>query len=126
MSGVLVDTSVWVDHFKKPRPALVHLLTSEQVLVHHYVWGEIACGTPPNRAQTLADLRDLRTPAQPGLNEVLSFVENARLFGLGCGLIDLSLLLSALLTPGSQLWTLDRSLNALALRFGVAHTAPVH
>lgn len=121
MSGVLVDTSVWVDHFRQNNSALIGLLTLDLVMVHPLVIGEIACGTPPNRVQTLADLHGLQPVQQASLQEVMQFIEREHLFGLGCGLIDLLLLASTLLTPNAKLWTLDKRLRQLAERFGVAY-----
>jgi predicted nucleic acid-binding protein len=119
--SVLVDTSVWVAHFRQPQPALMHLLAADAVLSHPMVIAELACGTPPApRERTLGDLGLLRQTQQPSLREVVDFVERERLYGLGCGLIDLVLLASTLITPGARLWTLDRRLGGLAERFGVA------
>lgn len=84
------------------------------------VCGEIARGTPPRRAEVLADLALLATLRLTTLDEVIEFIERERLHGLGCGLVDLTLLASVLLTPGVTLWTLDRRLLGLAERFGVA------
>ena len=127
MTGrVLVDTSVWVDHFRQRNAPLVALLAQDVVLMHPLVLGELACGTPPSRAQTLADLQRLQATQQATVREVIVLVERERLFGLGCGLVDLSLLASALMTPGATLWTLDRRLAAMAERFGIAHRAAVH
>jgi predicted nucleic acid-binding protein len=126
MTQVLVDTSVWVVHFRERSQSLVALLEWDAVVTHPMVVGELACGTPPSRAQTLADLQRLRSTQQASVREVITFVERERLFGLGCGLVDLSLLASTLMTPGTQLWTLDRRLAALAERFGVAHGPKVH
>lgn len=127
MTGrVLVDTSVWVDHFRQRNAPLVALLAQDVVLMHPLVLGEVACGTPPSRAQTLADLQRLQATQQATVREVIALVERERLFGLGCGLVDLSLLASALMTPGATLWTLDRRLAALAERFGLAHRAALH
>ncbi|HSV51140.1 MAG TPA: PIN domain-containing protein [Burkholderiaceae bacterium] len=117
---VLVDTSVWVVHFRERSEPLVALLELDAVMIHPMVLGELACGTPPSRIQTLADLQRLQSTKQASVREVISFVERERLFGLGCGLVDLSLLASTLMTPGIKLWTLDRRLAALAERFGVA------
>ena len=47
MTTVLVDTSVWVDHFRLGNAALERLLIQDAVLCHPWVLGEIACGTPP-------------------------------------------------------------------------------
>jgi hypothetical protein len=126
MSAVLVDTSVWVDHFRGGSPALARLLELDQVLTHPWVLGEIACGTPPQRAQTLADLAALQPAGIATLTELVDFIDRERLYGLGCGLVDLGLLTSTLMTPAAALWTLDRRLGALADRFGVAFQAIAH
>ncbi len=123
---VLVDTSVWVDHFRQGSLPLVGLLERDAVMMHPMVLGELACGTPPSRTQTLADLQRLQPAQQASIREVMAFVEHGQLFGLGCGLVDLSLLASTLMTPGASLWTLDKRLATLAERFGVAHRPAVH
>ncbi|MEW5888501.1 MAG: PIN domain-containing protein [Pseudomonadota bacterium] len=126
MRGVLVDTSVWVDHFRRRNDALVDLLEMDLVMTHPLVLGEIACGAPPRRHQTLADLDSLQQTQHASVREVMAFVERERLFGQGCGLVDMLLLASTLMTPGVELWTLDKRLNALAQRFGVMHWPTFH
>jgi predicted nucleic acid-binding protein len=126
MKAVLVDTSVWVDHFRLGNDALVELLELDLVMAHPLIVGEIACGTPPIRIQTLSDLNGLQQTQQVSVREVLEFIERERLFGLGCGLVDLMLLASALMTPGVELWTLDQRLSALAERFGVLYRPIIH
>jgi hypothetical protein len=56
----------------------------------------------------------------------MAFIERERLFGLGCGLVDMLLLTSTLMMPGAELWTLDKRLCALAERFGVMHRLDLH
>jgi hypothetical protein len=63
---------------------------------------------------------------QANLDEVRELIEREQLFGLGCGLVDLTLLTSALLTPGSQLWTQDKRLLQLAQRFSIAYQPGRH
>lgn len=126
MTCVLVDTSVWVAHFRERSTPLVELLQRDAVMVHPMVVGELACGTPPSRAQTLADLQRLQSAQQASLREVITLVERERLFGLGCGLVDLTLLASTLITPGASLWTLDKRLASLAERFAIAYRPAVH
>lgn len=127
MSGVLIDTSVWVDHFRHRNDALAALLNQDLALIHPMVIGEIACGTPPApRAQTLGDLGLLPMSQQAGLQETIAFIEREALYGTGCGLVDLVLLASTLMTPGTKLWSLDLPLVTLAQRFGVAHSMAVH
>ncbi len=126
MRTVLVDTSVWVDHFRRPNQALVDLLQQDAVLIHPWVLGELACGSPPSRAQTLADLAALRPARVATVDEVMALVERERLYGQGCGLVDLGLLASTLLTEGARLWTLDRRLATMAGRLGAAHDMAAH
>jgi predicted nucleic acid-binding protein len=126
MKGVLVDTSVWVAHFRQRNDVLANLLDLDLVMVHPLILGEIACGTPPNRLQTLGDLGSLQQVQQASVREVIDFIERERLFGLGCGLIDLQLLASTLLTQGVELWSMDKRLCTLAERFGVMHQPITH
>lgn len=125
--SVLVDTSVWVEHFRKRNEALVELLTHDLTVIHPMVVVELACGTPPApRSKSLGDLKLLQQVNQASLNEVLEFIERENLYGLGCGLVDMALLASTLITPGAKLWTLDKRLASLAERFGVAHQVNFH
>ncbi|SDM34631.1 hypothetical protein SAMN05192555_11228 [Franzmannia pantelleriensis] len=98
--SILVDTSVWVNHFRHRNAALVELLEGDQVMCHPMVVAELACGTPPApRAQTLNAIELLRPCQQASLLEVREFIEHNRLYGLGCGLVDMALLASTLITP---------------------------
>lgn len=122
--SVLVDTSVWVDHFRHGNDALAALLSLDQALTHPMVVLELACGAPPApRQRTLRDIGLLQASSQATPSEVMAFIEQEKLYGLGCGLVDLSLLASTLITPATRLWTLDRRLHDLAVRFDVAHTS---
>lgn len=125
--NVLVDTSVWVDHFRRGNAALVALLQADLALTHPMVLLELACGTPPQpRQRTLGDIAQLQSSQQASQREVLELIEREQLYGQGCGLVDMVLLASTLITPAAQLWTLDQRLAALAARFGVAHTPVIH
>ena len=120
---VLVDTSVWIEHFRQGLPALVDLLGQDAVLMHPYVLAELACGTPPKpRARTLADLGRLMPAPVATQAELLAFVERNVLYGKGCGMVDIALLASARLAPAAHLWTLDKRLQSLAERLGIAWT----
>ncbi len=120
--NVVVDTSVWVDHFKNRNDHLVALLKMDFALTHPMVVVELACGTPPEpRKQTLNDVDLLLHCNHATLDEVKEFIESEKLYGLGCGLVDIVLLASTLITPSASLWTLDKRLAALADRFNVAY-----
>lgn len=124
---VLVDTSVWVDHFRRPNAVLAELMVQDQVLTHPLVVGELACGTPPEpRLRTLGDMALLLPANQAAPAEVRDFIEREALFGLGCGLIDLTLLASTLITQSAQLWTLDKRLASLSARYGICFVPPMH
>jgi predicted nucleic acid-binding protein len=127
MKGVLIDTSVWVDHFRQHNNVLVDLLDLDLALTHPMVLVELACGTPPApRVQTLNDIGLLQQAQQASLREVMDFIEREKLYGLGCGLVDMVLLASTLITPSAELWTLDKRLAALSERFGVMHKPTLH
>jgi predicted nucleic acid-binding protein len=120
MSLVLVDTSVWVGHFRRANPVLSSLLENDRVCCHPLVVLELACGTPPApRERTLSELKMLRQSKVATTEEVLSLVEAEKLYDSGCGAIDVALLASALMTPNARLWTADRNLEALARRLRV-------
>jgi predicted nucleic acid-binding protein len=125
--SVLIDTSVWIDHFRNGNAMLVELIGLDLGLMHPMVIGEIACGTPPApRNQTLASMGLLQPCNQASWGEVMEFIEREKLYGLGCGLVDMSLLASTLITPGAELWTFDRRLENLAGRFGAAYRTTRH
>lgn len=127
MNEVLVDTSVWVDHFRRGNESLVDLLSLDMAMTHPMVVTELACGTPPApQARTLADIATLPHARQASLTEVRELLERERLFGLGCGLVDLTLLASTMLTTGARLWTLDQRLRLLAERFQIAYLPTTH
>lgn len=127
MSGVLVDSSVWVRHFRRPLAELSALLMADQVLCHPLVVLELACGTPPSpRQATLRDLKRLRQATVATVEETLAMVENEALFDRGCGAVDMALLAAVRLTPGALLWTQDKALQALAQGLGIAHLPMAH
>jgi predicted nucleic acid-binding protein len=110
---ILVDTSVWVEHFRRGNQRLGALLHDEKVLTHAFVIGELACGTIGNRQEILRLLLALPEARTAEHHEVLGLVERERLYGRGIGWIDAHLLASALLS-GSTLWTLDARLSKVA------------
>ena len=111
---ILVDSSVWIDHFRRANARLSSLVRDHQVLAHRFVIGELACGTlPGRRAEVLAHLSRLPDAPIAAHNEVLALVERRGLAGSGIGWVDAHLLASALLAS-APLWTLDRTLQRVA------------
>jgi predicted nucleic acid-binding protein len=115
---VLVDTSVWVAHFRSGEGGLAEMLTRGAVLIHPFVLGELACGNLKHRNEILTNLSELPSAVSASHTEVFQLVEARKLWGRGIGWIDAHLLASALLS-GSTLWTRDEHLADTAERAGV-------
>ena len=111
---ILVDTSVWIDHFRSGDPVLTGLLNAGRVLTHPFVIGELALGNLRQRDAILGALRDLPQAVVAGVDDILPFIAQQALFGSGIGYIDVHLLAAARLTPGATIWTGDRRLRAVA------------
>jgi predicted nucleic acid-binding protein len=115
---ILVDTSVWVDHLRNGNDQLKGWLNNNEVIVHPFVIGELACGSIQNRSEVLRLLSELPEATVANHDEVLAFVENNRLFASGIGWIDAHLIASALLS-NSKLMTLDKPLSKIASVLGL-------
>lgn len=127
MTMVLVDTSVWVSHFRKDNLSLRSLLINDQILCHPLVLLELACGSPPApRLKTLSQLKGLRQATLATTEEAIDFVEKNKFYELGCGAVDISLLASTLLSKNAVLWTFDKNLEALATQLDVAFKENLH
>ena len=124
--NVLVDTSVWVGHFKQKNQHLVALLEDGVVVCHPYVVAEIACGTPFNRRAIISLLAELESAPVATQTELLAMVESQRLYGRGCGLVDMSLLASALLSNRALLWTMDKRFEQVASELNMAYRPTLH
>ncbi|MEL6813950.1 MAG: type II toxin-antitoxin system VapC family toxin [Cyanobacteria bacterium J06598_3] len=118
---ILVDTSVWIDHFYAGEPALTKLLKREDVLIHPFIIGELACGNIQNRQEIMSLLKNLPTSSTASDQEALLLIENHALMGRGIGYIDIHLLVSVLLTEGAKLWTRDKRLVAIATQMNFAY-----
>ena len=114
---ILVDTSVWVAHFRRREARLVELLEKQRVLVHPWVLGELALGHLPDRSVILHLLSKEPGPVLASDDEVLCLVES-RLQGSGIGWVDAHLAASARLS-GALLWTRDRRLAKVARRLEI-------
>lgn len=85
--NVLVDTSVWVRHFKTQGTHLQYLLLADAVMTHPMIVLELTCGTPPQpRLKTLHDIALLNFVVSATFEEMVEWIEREKLYGLGCGL----------------------------------------
>ncbi len=117
---VLVDTSIWIDHFRNINDQLVTLLNDGKVYCHPFIIGELACGNIKNRNEILTDLQELPQAVLLEHDEILFFIKQKKLMGQGLGYIDMALLASALVT-GVPLWTYDKKLRGAASKLGVGY-----
>lgn len=116
---MLVDTSVWIDHFRRSEPALVAALDRGDVQCHDFVIGELACGTLPRREEVLTLVQTLpRIPAVVH-DEAMTLIAERRLWGTGLGWVDVSLLAAALIAD-VRLWTRDRRLRDVVRELNLA------
>lgn len=107
---ILVDTSVWIDHFRREDLHLIGILERSDVMMHPWVIGELALGSMRNREETLRLLAALPKAPVASDGGVLQFVSDEKLHGSGIGLVDAQLLASTRSVPGTLLWTRDRRL----------------
>lgn len=110
---ILADTSAWIQHFRESSPVLADLLERDEVAIHPFVIGELACGNLKNRKETLRALDALRHLAVANHFETLEFIERYKLNGKGIGWIDAHLLASCALSE-ALLWTRDARLRRIA------------
>lgn len=116
---ILVDTSVWINHLRHVDSALVNLLNTGRVLAHPFVIGELALGNLRQRDVILDTLNNMPRAKIATDEEVLAFINQSKLYGLGVGYIDAHLLTSVRLTPNTLLWTHDKCLSVAANQFGL-------
>ena len=115
MNHCLVDTSVWITHFRHPAKELIEHLEHRLVLTHSAVIGELACGSIPKRKIFLQDLLLLPRCQEASFEEVLQLIDQHHLFGIGLSWVDMQLLASALLS-NAILLTHDKKLKDSFLR----------
>ena len=116
---ILADTAVWIAHFRSGVPEMVRLLGQNQIAMHPLIVAELALGSLRDRLRTLGMLERLTQVRVAQLGEVRRMIETHALYSRGIGLTDAHLLASVLITPGTQLWTLDKRFIGVARDLGV-------
>lgn len=90
------------------------LLTADEVVIHPFIIGEIACGNLTNRGEILSMLHELPVLSVTDDSLVLYFIDQNKLAGSGMSYIDAHLLASAVLEPPTRVLTLDKPFRAAA------------
>ena len=108
---VLVDSSVWVSFLQSGgEEKLVQLLDLNEVRMHEMVFGEVAMGSIEQRKNALVLLPLLPLMAVASHSEVMKLVDQHQLYGRGVSYVDVHLLTSVVLLPGTLIWTRDKPL----------------
>ena len=124
---ILVDTSVWVDFWRRraSTDALAGLIEDQLVLCHDLVIAELAVGNlwpPLVRDEILTGLARLPKAPPAHLEEILTLIKEERLERRGLGAVDVHLLASARMAR-ALLWTADKALAAVADDLGLGYRA---
>jgi predicted nucleic acid-binding protein len=117
---ILVDTAVWIDHFRKGNARLEELLIEGHVACHPFIIGELACGNLKKRSEIILLLHALPTVSTISNDEALYFIEEKHLMGLGIGIVDVHLLASAIIS-NTPLWTSDSRLREVATKLDILY-----
>lgn len=117
--GLLIDTSVWSDHFAGRDASVAPRLLSEPVVIHEFILGELLLGVLPRGHRAAGDLANVPRVETLPHEEVVRFVRLHRLEGSGVGWVHAHLLASARVFDAA-VWTKDQSLAAAAKKVGVA------
>lgn len=114
----LVDTSVWVNHFRSGHKELVQLLEDGLAGTHPFVIGELAAGCLKDRSETVYSFQALPQLPIASEVEVHHLLENRRLWGLGLGWVDLHLLAASAISHWHVL-TADRVMREAATKLKI-------
>jgi predicted nucleic acid-binding protein len=117
---ILVDTSIWIDHFRYGDAELQKIINDDRRLCHPFVVGELALGSLRERDAVLAFLAAQREAMIATHTEVMTVIDRHSIFSMGIGYTDAHLLTSTLLDQRSSLWTRDKRLAAAAKKVGAA------
>ena len=115
---ILVDTSVWIEFFKKREPLFSRLreeIEAGRILAHSLVFAELLQGCRNNSEAELVlnyweTLRDSESTSGIVAGGLLSF--QLKLIAKGIGLVD-AVLVSETRRRKTQLWTLDKGISRI-------------
>jgi hypothetical protein len=117
---IIVDTSIWIDHFRNKNAVLNGLLLEEAVATHPFILGELACGSLGNRQEIFELLQALPCIQEVSNSEYMTFLDHHRLWGQGLGFVDIHLLAAAAVSSNFLL-TQDKALLTAARKLHLAY-----
>jgi predicted nucleic acid-binding protein len=125
VAPILIDTNIWIEHFKSENKEVSALLEAERVVMHPFIVAELALGGLRDRKVTLASLDLLPELPFAELHEVRQLIEVRKLYTEGIGLVDAHLIASLIIaqTP-AEIWTDDSGLMRVAKKLRLLATPP--
>ena len=123
---ILVDTSIWIDHFRHGDTELQKIIEDDRFLCHPAIIGELALGSLRNRNDVINFLTAQREILVATHDEVMVMIDRHSIFSMGIGYTDAHLLPSTLLDQRAALWTRDKRLASAAQKAGAALYSPVN
>lgn len=122
---ILIDTNIWIEHFKLENREVSALLEAERVVMHPFIVAELALGGLRDRTVTLASLDLLPELPVAELHEVRQLIEVRKLYTEGIGLVDAHLLASLVISQTPvEIWTDDGGLMRVAEELGFLAAPP--
>lgn len=116
---ILIDTNIWIGHFRVENKDVSTLLDSGRVVMHPFIVAELALGGLRDRMTTLASLEQLPKLPVAEPYEVRQLIEIRKLYKEGIGLVDAHLIASLILAQSpTGLWTDDDGLARVAEKLG--------
>jgi predicted nucleic acid-binding protein len=115
---IIVDTSVWADHFRQPSSVLTEIGRSGKLRMHPFIVGEIAAGSLAQWDKTVAALKTIPTVPIVADNDFFDFMKDHRLMGSGLSFVDIHLLAAVKATATAVLWSRDKRLVAKSEELG--------
>ncbi len=116
---ILVDTSIWANHFGQQNADLDALLEREDVLGHRLVTAELALGNLADPTATIKMLESIPQAKVASYAELMILIRLGKLAGSGIGFVDAHLLTTCQLSA-SRLWTRDKRLRRQAAALGLS------
>jgi predicted nucleic acid-binding protein len=123
---ILVDSSIWIDHFRHGDLELTKIIGDDRLLCHQFVVGELALGSLRERDAVIAFLAAQREAVIATHAEVMTVIDRHSIFSMGIGYTDAHLLTSTLLDRRSSLWTRDKRLATAAQKVGATLYPSTH
>ena len=117
---ILVDTNIWIQHFRKTDEKLIELLSQGRVILHEWIIGELALGQLKKRSEILLLLDKLPFAKIVSSKETLHMINQQKLFSRGIGWVDAQLL-SVCFTENLKIWTEDKSLKRVSKFLKIAY-----